>query len=150
MIKRSIIYGCEALGNAKDKYLTRYLFPRIVGIRMMLHVFHRSDVGDMHDHPWPFVTIILWRGYIEETPIYRTWQREDVGFTVARVDGRKRKRVWPGMILHRPADWVHRVELVNGNPAVTLVFTGKRIREWGFWTSKGFEVFRSYFDRMGC
>ena len=57
----------------------------------------------------------------------------------------------PGMLLFRKATHQHIVELhrdANGKelPAWTLVFTCKRIREWGFWTRAGFKHWREYLD----
>jgi hypothetical protein len=131
LISKFTIFGCEARGDANSAYLTRYNFPRIGPVRLAIHVFHRSDADDLHDHPWPFMSIILWRGYVEETP-----------------SGRKRK--WPGMILIRRAEHRHRVELIGGKKAITLVFFGKRWREWGFWTPLGWKQFEQYFREKGC
>jgi hypothetical protein len=165
LISKKVIRGCEGRGDADSPYLTRYSFPRLGLFRAALHVFHRSDHDEMHDHPWPFVSIILWRGYVEETPSdqewrvptqkdwdERFWGRPGVEY---REDGnqirfRRRKRVYPGMILFRRAEHVHRVDLVEGKRAVTLVVMGPYVRQWGFWTRKGWEHWRSYFERLGC
>lgn len=131
LFQKKTIYGCEARGDAGDAYLARYC---LIGGRfgqIALHVFHRSDADDLHDHPWPFVSIILWRGYIEQTP-----------------EGRWRKR--PGMLLFRRPEHRHRVELIDGKKAVTLVFMGPYVREWGFITAKGWQQWREYFRQKGC
>lgn len=104
----------------RDPYMVRWYLFRRERVAAFLHLFFRSDEDRaLHDHPWSFITIILWRGYVEHTP-----------------SGRRRK--WPGMICFRPAEWRHRVELVDGKPAVTLVIRFKKRREWGFWTPAGF------------
>lgn len=131
LISRKIIWGCESRGDAQSPYLTRYSTPKTRFGTLMIHVFHRSDAPDLHSHPWNFVSIILWRGYIEETP-----------------HGKRRK--YPGMILIRPADTIHRVELIDGKPAITLVWHGNRIREWGFFTSQGWQNWKDYFKERGC
>lgn len=141
-MKKQIIYGCEARGDAKSPYLTRYAFPRLGPIRPALHIFHRSDADELHDHPWPFVTVILWRGYIEETPC--------ANCTLKFCPLRQRRRVWPGMILFRRATHTHRVELVDGKKAVTFVIFGKRVRDWGFYTKRGWQFFLDYFKERGC
>jgi hypothetical protein len=147
LAKKQVIYGCESRGDGNSPYLTRYAFPRIGPVRMCLHIFHRSDADDLHDHPWPFVSVILWRGYWEVTP----WRRAYDG---PPSDGspeiRQRKRVWPGMILFRSALHSHRVELVEGKRAITLVFMGRRIREWGFFTRQGWKLWTKYFTENGC
>lgn len=150
-MRKQIIYGCESRGDAQSPYLTRYAFPRLGPVRPALHIFHRSDADELHDHPWPFVSIILWRGYIEETP---TQHKSDGDLGLVDFEKRhhftKRKRVWSGMILFRPATHVHRVELVDEKPAVTLVFFGVRCRSWGFFTRRGWQVFSDYFKERGC
>lgn len=130
-MKKKIIYGCESRGDGHLPYLTRYTLLTTRCGRLYLHVFHRSDHDVMHDHPFWFVSLLLWRGYIEETP-------------------RGRRRKWAGMILFRPARWVHRVELPSGRPAVSLVWAGPLVREWGFHTPAGWEHWRAYFERLGC
>jgi hypothetical protein len=54
------------------------------------------------------------------------------------------------MILFRRGTHRHRVELIDGKKAVTLVFMGKRWREWGFFTSKGWQQWQAYFKERGC
>lgn len=101
-------------------YLTRLIILEWAdGSKLMLHKFHSSDHDrDLHDHPWAFKTFILWRGYIEH-----------------HAGGSRRR--YPGMLLQRPAQWRHRVELIKGKPAWTLVFTGPKVREWGYHTPAG-------------
>lgn len=127
---KKIIYGCDARGDGADAYMIRWTLLRCRWGRLYLHRFLRSDADVRHDHPWPFISLILWRGYIEDTPA-----------------GRFRR--WPGQLLRRPADHVHRVELVGGQ-AWTLVWAGRVCREWGFHTLDGWECWRRYFERMGC
>jgi hypothetical protein len=178
IVAKQIIYGCESRGDGQSPYMTRYAFPRIGPVRMCLHVFHRSDADDLHDHPWPFVSVILWRGYTEITPgtaragccgvVLSEWFIEPlVGmkcihcgraypffthaeFAETRGQVLKRKRKWPGMILFRPATHRHRVELVDGKRAISLVFMGRRIREWGFFTRQGWKLWTKYFAENGC
>lgn len=128
---KKMIYGCDARGDGNSLYLARYTLIDRPGWKLNVHVFHRSDADDLHDHPWPFVSLILWRGYIEHTP-------------------QGRRRQWPGMLLFRRAGHAHRVELVDGKPAVTLVLVGKRHREWGFFTPAGWVEWTRYFREKGC
>lgn len=130
--KRRIIYGCEQRGDVDQPYLTRWVLLESRWLKIFLHVFHRSDHDRvLHDHPWAFLSVILWRGYLEETPT-----------------GKSRK--WPGMILFRPAHWTHRVALVDGKPAVSLVICGPHQRPWGFYTPQGWIHWAEYFQTMGC
>src|SRR3954465_13658675 len=55
----------------REPYLTRWtLFgARSNGnVAVYLHRFHRSDADELHNHPWPFISIILAGGYWERTP----------------------------------------------------------------------------------
>jgi hypothetical protein len=128
---KKIIYGCEARGDADSPYLTRYTLVNTRMFQLCLHIFHRSDADDMHDHPWNFASLILWRGYNEQT-----------------VMGKKRKV--PGMILFRSATHRHRVELVNGKKAISLVVMSRRKRDWGFFTGDGWINWMNYFKQKGC
>lgn len=122
-MKTRLIYNCE--GNV---YLVRRFIFKTKRVTCMLHKFCRSDEDRaLHDHPWSFVTIILWRGYLEHTPT-----------------GVKRK--YPGMILFRRAEWRHRVELLDNKPSWTLVFHFRRRREWGYWLSTGWQHWQTWWN----
>lgn len=113
-LKKRIIPNCY-----RGPYLTRWYLLRTVPVAIWLHQFHASDEDRAkHDHPFSFLTIILWRGYIEHTD-----------------SGASRK--WPGQVLYRPAEWKHRVELVDNKTCWTLVVRFKRHRDWGFWEPTG-------------
>lgn len=140
---KKVITGCEDRGDKNSPYLTRITLlergwlwlcvPGKESEKLCLHIFHRSDSDDaMHDHPFDFWTLVLWRGYIEVMP-------------------GKRRRLWPGMIVFRRAEHTHRVELVNGKRAITLVWLCVRRREWGFHLKNGqWEQWQQYFRRRGC
>lgn len=87
------------------------VLPRwLPGVRV--HHIMRSDADrEMHDHPFSFVSIILWGGYTEHGPNYS-------------------KRYGPGSIVWRRATDLHRLEL--DRPAWTLVIRGRIKRRWGF------------------
>lgn len=132
LLEKKIITGCEERGDYDSVYLVRYTLFACSLFQICLHVFHRSDADDMHDHPWNFVSIMLWHGYIEHTLKHY-------------------KRYYPGMILFRKATHRHRVVLVNGNKkAVTLVLMSKRKREWGFWVKGVWQQWQNYFVDKGC
>lgn len=117
-IKR-IIESCD-----HKPYLTRWTLIRLgEWFAIFVHKFHQSDEDRfLHDHPWPFLTVILTNGYWEWTEIrnqaIKTW--------------------YPRFkILFRRAEWRHRIEIVKA-PTWTLVIRFKRWREWGFWPEEGF------------
>lgn len=59
-----------------EPYLERYYvflkerkrFP----FNVFIHKFLKSDPDDVHDHPWPYATLILKGGYYEWTPLFNS------------------------------------------------------------------------------
>lgn len=108
-------------------YLERYYiflkdrkrFP----FNIFLHKFLRSDPDDVHDHPWPYATLILKGGYYEWIPNFNS-QGAKIGET----------RYWrgPGHVRICSATSYHRVELAEGIECWTLFMPGPQQREWGF------------------
>ena len=122
------------IGGMDDPYMLRwYLFPRNPFFNVYLHKFLRDDDDRaMHDHPWNFLSIMLKGCYREYRP------SGDVLRTAPSI-------------VYRPAESIHRVELIcdeNGNdiPCWTLVFTGPKIRVWGFWCPQGFIEWDKFVD----
>jgi hypothetical protein len=88
-----------------------------------LHKFHKGDPGDVHDHPWPYFTLILAGGYYEWIP-----QFHDDGTMSCEI------RKWRG-----PGHWricssnsYHRIELKENVTPWTLFMPGPQRQEWGF------------------
>ena len=112
-------------GSARDTGCGRVSWRRPLarllqafGVSIRVHEILRSDEGrDPHDHPWPYLTIIL-RGY------YLERRYNDAGqCTSIEIHG-------PGAILWRPAGSWHRLELAY--PVTTLFITGSKSQTWGF------------------
>lgn len=139
-MKKLIITGCEGRGDADQPYLTRWTLFRTNMFALYLHKFHRSDADDLHDHPWSFLSVIIWRGYNEVT--------FDKNPTLIPNSRRITKRIYPGMIIYRPATHTHRVVLSNGKPAYTLVLRFKYKRYWGFWVKGKWQLFSDYFKEI--
>lgn len=110
-------------------YLTRWdVFGNRFGGggKLFVHLFHRGDAEPYnHDHPWAFWSLILWGGYYEVTPAGRRWY-------------------FPGCLLRRPAEWQHRVEIPSGRRCWTLIWTGAKVRSWGFWCAAGWVPWRQH------
>jgi hypothetical protein len=147
-----------------DIYLRRFfIYPRNKEFqpnefkpRIYLHKFYRGDEDPhLHDHPWPYTSLILTRGYFEETPInevmdFKEFISDEEYLSSEIVDGngdqafpsnwRRRILYKPWTLLRRPAVWKHRVILRDGKPAWTLIKTGKKERSWGFWTDDKSEL----------
>lgn len=139
---RKDIMNCEG-----DVYLRRWMVLRSENINVYLHCFERSDEDRcLHCHPWPFLSLILWRGYWEHTeevaPCILPHQKVRPSPMLYSIPVKKRK--WPGMILWRPATWKHRVELVSKNRSWTLVVRFNRTREWGFYPGGKFVHFSQW------
>lgn len=148
--------------DTQDLYLRRwFLYPRNKDFgknkgkgRLYLHKFYRGDeCPHLHDHPWPFTSVILTRGYWEETP----YDSLAPGNPATPLDWAYRDRVWfkrrfyrPLSLLRRPATWKHRVILKDRNPVWTIVHTGPKERSWGFWIGDKLCNWRDYHRGICC
>ena len=111
-----------------EPYLERYYlflkdrkhFP----FNIFLHKFLKSDPDDVHDHPWPYATLILKGGYWEFTPVFNSFG--DVKLN--------ENRVWrgPGHFRICKSNSFHRIVLEPGVTPWTLFMPGPQRREWGF------------------
>ena len=120
------------IGGTSDPLMIRYV---IVGFRswgLYVHKFLRSDHDRaLHDHPWPFVALILKGGYVEA-------HDQTIDGTLAC------EMRFPGDVLVRAAEWRHRVILPKGEASWSLVIVGRRQRRWGFFLPNGWCHWRQY------
>ena len=108
-------------------YLERYYvflkdrkrFP----FNVFVHKLLKSDPDDVHDHPWPFATLILKGGYWEWTP-----QFDENGMKINEVA----RWCGPGSFRRASASTYHRVELDPEVECWTLFMPGIKQRDWGF------------------
>jgi hypothetical protein len=98
-------------------FMTRYTLLKRESFSLKVHRFRRSD-EEMHDHPWPFLSLIIWRSYTEETPSGSITRR----FLSLR---------------YRKALWAHKVCVEKGKDAWTICVAFKAVRDWGFLTREG-------------
>lgn len=113
--------------QSKEPYLERYYiflkdrknFP----FNIFIHKFLKSDPDDVHDHPWPYATIILKGGYYEWTPNF-----DSTGTKISET------RHWrgPGHFRFCNATSYHRIELAPNVECWTMFIPGPQRREWGF------------------
>lgn len=92
-----------------------------------IHNILRSDNDrHLHDHPFNYATLILSGGYWEHL-----------------ADGSK---TWygPGSFRTARADTLHRLELPNNSTTWSFFMMGKRKRDWGFQTEKGWVDHKTY------
>lgn len=128
------------VGGADNPYLNRWwLVPRNRVLNVYLHQFMRDDDDRaLHDHPWPWCSILLAGEYREHT------------IAAGGIHTREVRR--PGSVKFALPSRAHRVELpldLNGNaiPCWTLFITGPRVREWGFHCEKaGWIPWREFVD----
>lgn len=108
-------------------YLARYKLFRCPWFKVFLHHILRSDEDEeLHDHPWNFVSIVLWKGYLEILP------------KAARI-------IRAGSVVRHRAEDAHR--LILDAPAWTLVFVTGKKRMWGFHTKTGWLSYVDFLDR---
>ena len=93
-----------------EPFMIRYylLFrkrPKWFPFNILLHKILKSDLGDLHDHYWPSITIILKGG---------DWETNENG------------TFWrgPGYIGFRKASNRHSLKIPDGKPAWTLLLAG--------------------------
>lgn len=121
------------IGLVEEPLLIRYILFRLPAFGIYVHHLLRSDFDRaLHDHPWPFVSIMLRGGYTE--------------IHDQTLDGKPVEvQCPPGTVLLRPAEWRHRIVMPRrGATAWTLVLVGRRQRRWGFWLKDGWCWWRQH------
>lgn len=125
-----------------EPYLERYylfLKDRVhFPFNVFLHKFLKSDPDDLHDHPWPYATLILKGGYWEWRPQFNS-QGQKTG-EIAKWCG-------PGSFRWAGANSLHRIELDPGVECWTLFMPGPQQRDWGFTTRQGWVQHEKYLAR---
>ena len=95
--------------KAKPFMIRYYLLfrnrPRWFPFNIFLHKILKSDLGDLHDHYWSYMTVVLKGGYWEATKNGRFWRG-------------------PGCIGVRKASDTHSLTIPEGKHAWTLIFVG--------------------------
>jgi hypothetical protein len=112
-----------------DDYIRRWwVIPRNKSCNVYLHeILHSDDDRAMHDHPWANTSLLIAGSYIEHTP---------EGTFVRRA----------GDVIERPAEALHRLEVIPGERAISLFMTGPIVREWGFACPNGWVHWRDFVD----
>ena len=115
--RRWRIAGSFMSPETKPAWLKRPL-PWIPDRNLYLHHMTSPDADrDVHDHPWGFVSIVLSGGYEE---------------LVRTITGYHEEAHCPWSVLFRSPEFLHRITKLPTGECWTLVFTGKRVRKWGF------------------
>jgi hypothetical protein len=122
--------------NPSDVYLRRLRIFNTPWCSLYIHWIYEPDTDRYpHDHPWDFWSLILNGSYTEEihdfpgsVPTMSTWRR--------------------GQLHKMSITKAHRITRTIG-PLVTLVITGRRRREWCFWTDTEMIPYTSYLRATG-
>lgn len=106
-------------------YMTRW---RVIGTPLFGLYVHRLERPDprrtLHDHPWPFVTLVLKGGYTEDFGVRATRGGDRTGPIVKRSS-----RSWRRWTFHRMRKTdAHTITSVSA-PTLTLLVVGRRRRE---------------------
>ena len=96
--------------NKAEPFMVRYylLFrkrPKWFPFNILVHQLLKSDLGDLHDHYWSYITIILRGGYWETTEKGTFWRG-------------------PGYIGFRKGSDRYSLKIPEGKSAWTLLFVG--------------------------
>ena len=84
-------------------------------LTLRVHKFHKGDDDRaFHDFPWWFITLPL-EPYLEKTP-----EGPQTMIQALRPH-------------FRPASHQHIVQLIEERPVWTLILTGSKSSDWGFW-----------------
>jgi len=112
-----------------EGYLRRWwVIPRNPWCNLYLHELLKSDDDRaLHDHPWPNTSFLIFGCYLEHTP-----------------EGQFMRRA--GDVIHRPAEALHRLEVIPGKRAISLFATGPKVREWGFQCGHGWVHWKDFAD----
>lgn len=134
-IARTTTYW-QQQAREKNLYMVRWLVARIFGWEFKFNLFLASDPGCLHDHPWPFLSVMLAGSYTEIA-------QEPAKAQLPRRRTMRRTYSAP-CILYRPARWKHRIEITE--PCLTFNISAPRRRNWGFWTPRGWVRHDQYVD----
>jgi hypothetical protein len=105
--------------------------------RCYLHrIFQADQDHHSHNHPWSFLGIILWGGYVER---YTTVPVGADPLTL-KTDFRGRGL---GSVLWGGGTYFHKIESML-RPTTSLFFTGIKTHEWGYMTLSGFVTEKAY------
>ena len=153
----------DVICNEDEPYLERWILW--CGLTLRLHRFLASDEDRaVHDHPWWFITMPFTSyGEFIERGFERGFERGSEGrrgadstSTGAATDGEAedgtgRTEMYRTVTAWRPhfraAHFRHRVEITKA-PSWTLVVTGPKSNEWGFWTAECFVHNRDWHDHQ--
>lgn len=124
-----VITWRQPLGDEACPYCFRWVLNLgLFAIRLHKWIGN-DDLRARHDHPYWFITLVLWGSYLDVT---------EKGEELMR----------PGAIRFRRSTHQHSVKLVS-KPCYTLLVSGPFWRQWGFWVNGKFLRREQYFKQFG-
>lgn len=126
------------VGADGDPYLDRLRIVQTPLFGLYLHHIHRPDREPYpHDHPWWFASLVLTGGYWESV-----WpDKRNPGVEIFR----ERRR---GSLRSIGLNSAHRITRTSG-ALWTLVLTGPKRADWGFWPGGQFVPWREHLGADG-
>lgn len=122
-------YTHDKVGIPLCEYLERWIL-QFKNFSLRLHRWLGSDdQRHHHDHEWWYISLVLWGIYDDITPTG----------TIRR---------YPLSIAFRSATSQHKVKLVS-KTCWTLLLTGRKERNFGFWVNGKFRKRNKYFFEHG-
>lgn len=120
-------------------YLDRIRLVQTPWFGVYLHRFDGPDPGGhLHDHPWPFATIVVSGGYTEERADTRSGTEPEAW----HVENRQRFR--PRVMRLTECHTITGLDKVGTR---SIVVVGRRTRTWGFYTPEGWVRWDLYNDQ---
>jgi hypothetical protein len=119
----------EELHCKTGVYVRRWRAETPFGSVRLHHWLHSDDTRYKHDHPWWFFTVVIKGGYTD--------------LTDDRTDHLK-----VGSFRFRSAKHKHSVWVDDGG-AWSILITGPKVRQWGFWIGKKWKKANKYFLEHG-
>ncbi len=134
MMKRGLTKRVITDISGQSEYLVRWSLWLPFGLSLKLHKIVREDDDRCaHDHPWWFLRIILWGGYLEACG------------TDNHLVHRKPWRPWaPWRIYFCPRSFRHRILELPEGVSWTLLLCGPNQVTWGFYTTRGWMLWETF------
>jgi hypothetical protein len=136
--RKRIILDRESSAPYLERYYLFLTDRKLFPFNVFLHKFLKSDPDDVHDHPWPYATLILKGGYWEWIP-----QFNSEGLKCGEIA----KWRGPGHFRICGATSYHRIELDPDITAWSLFMPGPQKREWGFLVKNKWIENGDYFEQ---
>lgn len=136
-----------SISNRKGgTYLRRLRIIQTPWFGLYLHHIDGPDPDEHpHDHPYVFWSWVLKGSYLENRyDTTRPGQNENYPIYHLSLGARAR---WT--FKKFPLNEAHKIEVVNPDGVITLLFVGKRVREFKFYENQEGTVWHEYVKRYG-